>query len=283
MERQIKYYTVLRDGTPLKDKTFGITTSSGSVSTSGSTNILSISNSGTITITGTSSIRILVCGGGAGGAGGIQSINGNHGGGAGNVSDLYYNVVPGTYTVTIGAGGGVGLAGGSSRIVGITGILSGGAITGNSGSGRTVGTETGIDLDGGSTAWDINYFSGGGGGASSNGGNGQYISSLDSGSYGGNGFTTDIRGYSEVFGKGGNGGIRTAATGAIDEYNVKLTNGAGYMENVFMNPGTQVFIRDAVAPLNPGDGGNGGGKTPSRTAAASAGNKGVVIIRYTRV
>lgn len=211
---------------------------------------------------GTRDIEYLVIGGGSGGKGGYNySVTGyyysSHGGCAGeHKTGTLIAVGPGTYTVTIGAGGAGGAgtsqtdgaAGGSSVFLSVT---AAGASVGTSGNGYALG---------------VDYFpyvdrrnGGGGAGAAANGGD---AATTTAGS-GGSGISSSITGVSIARAGGGGGGNISVGAGGAGA--AGGGTGYGYGPTAATN-----------AAANTGSGGGGGGKT----FAGSAGGSGVVIIRY---
>jgi len=223
--------------------------------------------SGTLAITGTGSVDVLVV---AGGGGGGFDVGG--GGGAGG---YYYgtsiSVSAGSINVTVGGGGakGTGInayggnggdstfgsttvtgggAGGSwssdATAVGRNGGSGGGANRPNSGIFRSGGSHIGIGLghSGGNAGVSGNYAhcsaaGGGAGGAGSNALNGTNVA-------GGLGLYNSISGTNVYYAKGG--------------------DGSGQDSGNWANP-----------PANTGEGGHGAG------TSGNAGASGIVIVRYT--
>jgi hypothetical protein len=253
--------------------TFNITATSPSFRTTiGDETLLQITGSGTITITGTGSARILVVAGGGGGSGGSLTANGNKGGGGGQVIDGYYTLTPGTRTTTVGLGG-VAPAGngGSSVISGITPTAVSGKGTGVSGTNFGVGAE-GIDINSG--APNVSFFrSGGGGGAGEAGLSGAGSDGLSG--YGGIGIYSNITGSNTEYGAGGGGGPRAATA----SYTTVSTNGSGC---IFF-PGDPVDIVNAGFPTTKGGGGHGGARASTNIATSTNGSVGVIIIRFRQI
>ena len=247
----------------------------GTITTVGGQRIHKFTSTGTTSITFLVpvTIQVLVVAGGGGGGGGPTSQPGG-GGGAG---ELYYNasysIAPGTYTVTVGAGGtrgntsgtnggnggdsvfgsincngGGGGGGGAGGGNAANGGSGGGAGRGGNG-GSSVKTAGGFGNSGGDSGGVLGSTAGGGGGggagsAGSNSGGGNSNRAA-----GGNGKSYSISGTSVSYGNGGNGGDRNDA-----------------------NDG-------ASGAANTGDAGNGadGGNT---TAQGGIGGSGIVIISY---
>jgi hypothetical protein len=238
--------------------------SGGIESTLGNETLMTFNNSGTLTVSGSGPIRVLVVGGGGGGKSG-KSNNGNTGGGGAKVVEQYLTLNPGTYTVTVGNGGTAGGGnGGSSVISGVTQTANGGLGNGTSGTGFIPGTAGSSAFGGAATC----FVSGGGAGATSNGSGG------GSGAVG-SGFTSNITGSNIEYGWGGGGG----------PYDGTLTYTClgGSSAYISWNNGNPVAVNASPTYTNRGHGGDGGGNTSTKTATAAAGSKGVIIIRYTKV
>lgn len=208
---------------------------------------------------------LIVAGGGAGGGG-----HNGAGGGAGGVRLGRLNLPPGTYSVTVGAGGtgnkGQGSCGGDSSIAGgsvkltATGGGYGGGdqwqgSSGGSGGGAglykeapyCVGAAGLIGNMGGDTLRPPanEYVMGGGGGAGGLGGN---ASGATPGA-GGSGTNLGFSGASVAYARGGDGNYRQATA-----------------------------INGASGATNTGNGGGGAGG--SGTAIGGSGGSGIVIVRY---
>lgn len=191
---------------------------------------------------------------GAGGGGGNMTLtnNGAGGGGGGAYSRSTLKVMPGAvYTVTVGAGGVGGNAGGDSWFNSTTTILAKGGSGGvvNSGAGASGGLAS-------SGVGDIKYGGGAGGNGSTadaGGGGGGGAGTTEDGSVGGNGSGTTP-------GSGGEGGSSHGGSG-----------GAGGNTNTNGNPGTSI-------------GGGGGGATSTRgSTVGGAGANGQVRISHNYV
>ena len=109
----------------------------------GEKTVLSFTQSGSLTVTGSGTIELLVVGGGGGG-GELGSVSDNQGikvaggGGAGGlVHKASFSVSAGTYAVTVGAGGAIGVNGGNSSVFSVTGY--GGGFGARGGSGERTG------------------------------------------------------------------------------------------------------------------------------------------------
>jgi hypothetical protein len=237
--------------------------SGGTETSVGSETVLTFNNSGTLTVTGTGPVRILVVGGGGGGRSG-KSNNGNTGGGGGRVIEQFLTLNPGTYTVTVGAAGSAnGGNGSSSSISGVTLTASGGLGNGTSGSGFGVGSAV-SNLWGGAASC---FTSSSGGGST---GNGQAGSS-------GSGIDNNITGTTTQYGYGGSGGAYDAS---LTYTCIGSGGGNGWIS---WNNGSPTPRHATPNFQNRGHGGNGGGHTRTLSANSSAGSRGVIIIRYTKI
>ncbi len=235
--------------------------SGGVQSTLGTETIIKFFSNGTLTVTGSGSIRLLIGGGGGGGKSG-KSNNGNTGGGGGEVIEQYLTVNPGTYNVIIGSGGTVnGGDGGNSSALSKT--ARGGKGNGTSGNGYLPGA-AGI-LSGGSNP--SIWYSGCGAGTAGNG--------YNAGGPGGDGLQSDIEGTMKSYGSGGQGGPYTASSPCCAPQ-----GNTGYID-------CNIPYSAVNAPPDhlyfPTDGGAGGGNTTSLTALADSGGRGILIIRYTKI
>lgn len=222
-------------------------------------------------------VDILVVGGGGQGgwwtSGGALYAGGGGGGGSVATSSAM-TVDPGTYNITVGAGGNSGtgsssLPGNNSSALGYTGY-GGGAGVNNGSSANVNGASGGVRLGyvagtsayayrGGAGHATYVYTASGGGGAGSNGA----AVTSSTGSNGGSGVSSSITGTSVSYGGGGGGGSRyTGGSGGSGGGGAGATNGA-----------------DAKAGVD-GLGGGGGGAALGATGRGGAGGHGCVIIRY---
>jgi hypothetical protein len=241
----------------------------GTVTTSGNYRIHTFTSTGTLTVpaTGIPNCEILVVGGGGGGG----SDCGGGGGAGGVVYNSSFAVTSGSYTATVGNGGGSNTNGSNSTFSSLTaygggkgGIYlngagsSGGSGGGGNGTGAVGSGTSGQGNNGGSGSGD--YAGGGGGGAGAVGG------SSPGSNYAGNGgigAAYSISGTSTYYGGGGGGGgMNSAGIGG--------TGGGGN--------GT---IRSAALPgysgtANTGGGGGGSG----RYDGGGTGGSGIIILRY---
>ncbi len=235
--------------------------SGGVESTLGTETILKFLSNGTLTVTGSGTIRMLIGGGGGGGKSG-KSNNGNTGGGGGEVIEQYLTVNPGTYNVIIGLGGTAnGGNGGNSTALSKT--ARGGKGNGTSGNGYLPGA-AGISF-----VTNEIWISGSGAGSGGNGYQGGVYTS------GGDGLQSDIEGTMKSYGFGGIGGPYTASLPCCAP-----AGDTGYID-------CNIPYSAVNAPPDhlyfPSIGGAGGGNTTSLTALADAGGRGILIIRYTKI
>jgi len=236
----------------------------GTVTYSGAYTIHTFTSSGYFTVNAGIAADIVVVAGGGGG--GHQHAGG---GGAGGVVGQYLpGVAPGTYYITVGAGGAgcswypyTGSNGGTSNALGVN-TDGGGGGTGmpqygnNGGSGGGDGYPSGGVQGGYETPGMGNPGSRGGSTSILNGGGGGGAGSAGWGLTGGAPVTT----WAGTFGGGGGGGYGGGAGGGAGAGNGG--NGADYGGN--------------AAP-NTGSGGGGGG---NMDAFGGNGGSGIVVIRY---
>ena len=227
----------------------------------------------------------LIVGGGGSGNGGIDSSYFCGGGGGGDVQIGTFSIAPGSYIVTIGAGGlvsdvqggtssfnsvnatggGRGYGAGINVVNGEPGANGGGGTEGGGYTG-TGGTSTGGGFAGGN-AGTLNTIGGGGGGKTQAG-----YSQNDPfyPGYGGAGYTSNINGTSDVYGSGGGGGYQSFdGTGSRPGGTNAGNGGVGAQGSYPQIP--------ATAPVA-NKGGGGGGRASS--AGGSDGSAGIVIVHY---
>ena len=234
-------------------------------------------NSGTIDY-------LIVAGGGGGGA------RHGGGGGAGGMITGSMSITPGTYSITVGAGGdgtpagattrgsqgtdttglgytvvGGGGGGGRTQGPGGSGGSGGGGNTGGVGNGSGGTGTTGQGNNGGASAPShaSDYCGGGGGGAGSAGGTATQTVPGD----GGDGLQSSISGTALYYSGGGGGaGYRVATAYGAGGSNIGGNGGIGanYPETGY------------DGATNTGSGGGGG----TDGAGGGAGADGIVIIRY---
>ena len=202
---------------------------------------------------GVTSIKVEVWGGGGGGGGSQNSFFTNRyggGGGGGGYSVSNLTVTSGqVYSITVGAGGTVGLNanggnGGASSVTGPGGtVTAAGGLGGARSTGAAGGTGGIGNANDGGRGGTGNGNGGGGGGGAGNAGNGIEGSNTSAGS-GGPG-SPNIAPF-----RGGNGGA---------SQNTATNNG-----------------NSGIAP----GGGGGGGKSNSSTSSGGIGGAGQVVITY---
>lgn len=252
--------------------------------------------SGTLTVSSETTVRALFVAGGGGGGCGV----GGGGGGGGVVALNELVLAPGTYVVTVGAGGDggtknkpYGTNGGNTTLtlneVDVSESLpaiGGGRGTGwNSSSAHSSGGSGGASCNGkaGAAGTDGQGYaggtsgsrsSGGGGGAGGPGGNGGTGAAgiqKPASAVGGAGFVSDISGSSVAYGGGGGGGGGDggACPGSPG------TDGGG--------DGTDMNAITAAGNGEDGRGGGGGGSgwsSDNSPKDGGHGGSGVVILRY---
>ena len=259
----------------------------GTVTEIGADRINTFTSSGTLTVLDGGLVHILAVG--AGGGGGIL---GGGGGGSGEVVDTYVILSPGTYTVTVGAGGlggpsasgSVGANGskGGSTTVGIIITAEGGgggrgfnqaaATNGASGGGGSSDSTTSAGTTGGAGTsgypggvgvYDSPFLVGGGGGGGGVTAAGSNATGTVTGGAGGPGYTSTISGASVVYGGGGGGagGGSNAAGGGAGGAGGRLNSNSG------------------INGVRGGGGGGGAGTTFPNGSSAGNGGAGIVIFR----
>lgn len=229
--------------------------------------VLIFNSSGTLTVDEVTVVEYLIVGGGGGGANG----RGGGGGGGGGVVSSSALLAPGTYAITVGAGGAVATQGGSSAIAGVASVIGGGKGGGESsgqsgGPGACGGGATNSAAVGsGSVGYDGGLSSGrtggGGGGMGGVGGNG--TESPKKAGDGGPGVVSTITGSPVYYGGGGGGGTMWG-TDYTPGYGGLGGGGNGENSSGGSTAGTP----------NTGGGGGGGSGT------GRAGGSGVVVVRY---
>ena len=272
----------------------GISATGGTVTEVGGYRIHTFTSDGTFTlISGGDVDYLVVAGGGSGSMGrGDYYVPGGGGGAGGMLTGSFPNLVPSSYTITVGAGGasvpynGSGTEGNpgtdstfhtSTAIGGGRGRLNNTTSNGDGGSGGGSGgggTNTPPAKDGGSgtlnqgndggrsepyTFNGYNNNAGGGGGGA--GGSGSDATTATGGA-GGNGFNSSISGSSTTYAGGGGGSGNTFGSGGSGG------GGRGTNNNSNAISGT------------PNTGGGGGGGRGGGGGASGAGGSGIVIIRY---
>lgn len=233
-------------------------------------------------------VEYLIVGGGGGG-GSSNSVGGGGGGGGGGFLTGSTDVLSGSYSIVVGAGGVGDTVGGNSSALSLTSIGGGkGGYAGNSPTVPLAVGGTGGSGGGGGATDDVGGISGaagsgtvgqgknggtgsaqnnsgtaggGGGGAFAVGGNGPFSSGV-----GGDGINSSIRGTGSItYGGGGGGGTRGG--GGIGQLGGLGGGGSGGR-----NGG--LGAQNGTTNLGGGGGGSGGG------SVVGNGGDGVVIIRY---
>ena len=239
--------------------------------------IHTFTNSGTFTVQAGGNVEVLVVAGGGGGG----SRNAGGGGAGGLIYTPSFGVLPGTYPVTVGAGG-AGAKNSTSNLDGLCGSNSvfstliafgggyggGSATNGAGGTGGSGGGGAAPNLAGGAATngqgWAGGtgagqWGGGGGGGAGGPGINGGGVGNY--GTAGGAGVTNSISGQSVWYAGGGGGGTYNGTIGL---------GGSGIGGNGgITSPNTNA----TVGVANTGSGGGGGG-------IGGDGGSGIVIVRY---
>lgn len=277
--------------------------------TQGSTTykVHTFTGSGSFTVTKAVSVEYLVVAGGGGasgsfggggGAGGYRSSVVGELSGANSNAESTLQLSPGTYSVTVGAGGNGGnaaldnprgtngsnssfssvtsLGGGTSGSyksfttysIGVTGGSGGGGGSAEGSAQYAGGSGTAGQGFSGGSGWGSNgYVAGGGGGAGAVGQNA--IASSKAGD-GGTGISSAISGTATIRAGGGGGAAYGFQNGTVDGNGGAGGGGAG-RSNV--NSATGIS-----GTANTGGGGGGGGYI---SGVGGAGGSGIVIVRYT--
>jgi hypothetical protein len=203
---------------------------------------------------------------GGGGSGGDASGGGSGGGGAGAIqSNASYSLTNGTYSITVGTGGGYSNSpsSGSNSVFGS--ITAPGGSAGGNGGANTGGTSGTPPGNSGGTGYSSgNYGVAGGGGGL--GGTGGAATSTQAGS-GGTGVALTFGSTYNVGGGGGGGAMAAVGTNAGS-----ATFGGGAGEN-----GT--YRIGKFATLNTGGGGGGGGMGGGYSYA-SQGGSGIILLSF---
>jgi hypothetical protein len=259
-------FLAARHGSVASGGAGGFDATGGTITEVGGYKIHTFTASGTFTVnSGSATVEYLVVAGG--GSGGW--VNGSGGGGGGGVETGSATAVPGSYTVTVGAGGparsdNYGANGNASTFNGLS--ATGGEGANNDGfreGGDSGGTgQGGTGYSGGA---DVRT-GGGGGGDTGNGGNGSSTNAGNGGAGTSNSYSGSAVGYG-----GGAGGA--AYLPFVSGSYASGTDGGG-------NGG---YIR-SNGNLGPTAGtanrGGGGGGSANNAWAGAAGGSGIVIVRY---
>jgi hypothetical protein len=133
-------------------------------------------SSGTFTIPASvTAIKVTVVGGGGGGVTGDTCYNGFHGGGGGTAIKFFTGLTPAnTLTVTVGTGGGVSSAGGTSSVASGTQTITTVQATGGGGGSGTGGSGS-MGAGGTGSGGTLNFSGGAGSGAYSDGAGGSSL------------------------------------------------------------------------------------------------------------
>lgn len=246
------------------------TTGSPTITTNGGATIYSYTGDGSMVLTDGGTCDILVVGGGGAGAPGASS-RGRSGGGGGGVAyyqDVY--IPAGTATITVGAGGAIGLDYQNSYAGGASAVQNGDSFVliapGGGGGHRDAISQGGSDGGSGSGSF------GGGTGESSK--PGRAISSW-LGNDGGNGYMTDSAscsggGGGGAGGVGGNASSNRGGNGGVGR-SISITG-----SSVIYSPGGAGSSGNDVDGTNPTGQGTAKG---SGGEANQAGVDGIVIVR----
>lgn len=250
--------------------------SGGTVTTYGNFQVHTFSTSGTFVVRDTlTSASIVIAGGGGGGGGAYTTNYGGGAGGAGGYVPLTMTITPDSYSITVGTGGvgGVGGAGGSVAPTNGTSSVAFGYTALGGGSGGQFLTPLSNAASGGS---------GGGGYSKPAGSTTSPGLTLQNATYGyGQGYDGEL-GSTGANSRGGGGGGAAGDGSAIP---------TGTHKNGVANSitGTQVYYcnggsgggTSGTSFTYPGPGsGGGGGQYTGGSQTGTAGNDGVVIIRY---
>ena len=240
---------------------------------------------------------IVLVGGGAGGGSTLNYNGGGGGGGGGEVLINSYTLLPGSYNITIGAGGGHG-GKGVDTVMSLIGTAKGGS-TPVRVTGGMIGGTSGSDLSGGNPVPDNNFSMGGGGGGSSDiGSDASYNFAIDpsyaTGGNGGKGTYWDkvdlYLGYGGG-GGGGGGGAGSIVSALPDGRDPSGGFGGWYENDPSISAGTsgngaQGYNYGLDATYSYGGGGGGGSNGPTPFPGLTLyqngghGGSGVVFIRY---
>ena len=257
-------------------------------------------SSGTLSVTQSGSVEVLVVAGGGGGSGNVYD-DGAGGGAGGLIHRTGYNLdTEGNITVTVGAGGGAssggqGGNGGDSSFGTLTALGGGGGAahrssgvpggSGGGGGGSFVGDG---QSNAGGSATQPGSASGGLGNRGGNGGIGDVVSggggypgSAGGGGAGSQGFPPTGGGTNQG-GRGGDG-VQIGINGTLTYY---AGGGGGVRDGVggLGGGGNASFGRDGSPAgsggTNTGGGGGGGRANPGETGVPGPGGSGIIIIRY---
>ena len=251
----------------------------GTVTNVGGYTVHTFTSSATFTVISGGDVEYLVVAGGGSGATPADSDNrGGGGGGAGGMlTGTLTNLIPDSYTITVGASG--SQSGTAYYSVGTNGSDSTFSTVSATGGGRG-GAGNGTNPNTGG--------SGGGGGSGAVAGTGAAASPSGQGFAGGNG-TTGAGGASGGGGGGAGGaganfalGVGTVVSGGIGQASSISGSSVTYSKGGWSSPGGgNIPINDRTRSGNTGDGGNSGNAfTTDSNTRPSPGSAGIVIIRY---
>ena len=241
--------------------------------------IHTFTSSGTFTVVSGGVVEYLVVAGG--GSGATQADSDNRGGGGGGAGGMLTgtltNLIPDSYTITVGASGSQTAT--PYYSVGTNGSASTFSTVSATGGGRG-GTGNGTNPNTGG--------SGGGGGSGAAPGTGAAASPSGQGFAGGNG-TTGAGGASGGGGGGAGGaganfvaGPTGVTSGGIGQASSISGSSVTYSKGGWSSTGgANIPINDRTRSGNTGDGGNSGNAfTTDSNTRPSPGSAGIVIIRY---
>jgi len=257
----------------------GVNAIGGTITSSAGYTIHTFTSSGTLMVVSGGDVEYLVVAGG--GSGATQADSDNRGGGGGGAGGMLTgtltNLIPDSYTITVGASGSQTAT--PYYSVGTNGSASTFSTVSATGGGRG-GTGNGTNPNTGG--------SGGGGGSGAAPGTGAAASPSGQGFGGGNG-TTGAGGASGGGGGGAGGaganfvaGPTGVTSGGIGQASSISGSSVTYSKGGWSSPGGgNIPINDRTRSGNTGDGGNSGnGLTTDSNTRPSPGSAGIVIIRY---
>jgi hypothetical protein len=232
----------------------------------------------TFTLTSPASVAVTILVVAGGGGGGYD--DGGGGGAGGVIYNSSFPITAGSYTITVGDGGGTGGNGGNSIASSLTAVGGGGGgsqytqgASGGSGGGVSWGSDTpgsgtpGQGYNGGNGSGGPYYSVGGGGGAGGVGGTG--VGAVPGN--GGIGVSYTIAGTTYNVGGGGGAGLASQnSSGTHSTASYGGGNGAGHGTN-------------AAVAGTPNTGGGGGGGNNEQAGSGAAGGSGIVVIAYSGI
>ncbi|HOX96668.1 MAG TPA: hypothetical protein PLI45_04805 [Candidatus Woesebacteria bacterium] len=257
--------------------TNALSATGGTITYSGTDIIHTFTTSGTLAVTNSGNVQVLVVGGGGGGNS-YYAINyaGGGGGAGGAVYNSSFAISAGNITATVGGGGAVATNGDNSVFSSITG--TGGGAGGRNGNGAAGGCGGGAGSQvhtGGTGSQGYNggnsvtsYYGGAGGGGMGSAGVNTYATAH--GTNGGTGVTYSISGSSVCYAGGGGGGAQRNLYGEPGTGQCGGGNGGG---------GAASSVPTAGAD-NRGSGGGGGAGYNASYGIGAAGGSGIIIVRY---